>query len=34
MMLYRGIEVTYETIRDWNDKFASPTAKKARFKFG
>jgi putative transposase len=30
MMLYRGIEVTYETIRDWNDKFASPTAKKIR----
>jgi putative transposase len=30
MMLYRGIEVTYETIRGWNDKFPSPTARKIR----
>ncbi len=31
MMLYRGIEVTYETIRDWNDKFASHLAKRIRY---
>ena len=30
MMLYRGIEVTYETIRDWNDKFAHQMARKVR----
>jgi putative transposase len=30
MMLYRGIEVTYETIKDWNDKFASQIAGEIR----
>ncbi len=30
MMLYRGIEVTYETIRDWNSKFASHIANQIR----
>ncbi|MDZ4876929.1 MAG: hypothetical protein CLLPBCKN_006364 [Chroococcidiopsis cubana SAG 39.79] len=27
MMLYLGIEVTYETLRDWNDKFAQTYGK-------
>lgn len=30
MMLYRGIEVTYESIRDWVNKFSLPAAKKIR----
>jgi putative transposase len=30
LMLYRGIEVTYETIRKWNDKFAAQVAKAIR----
>lgn len=30
MMLYRGIEVTYESIRDWVHKFSLPAAKKIR----
>lgn len=30
MMLYRGIEVTYETIRDWNNKFAQQMANEIR----
>jgi len=30
MMLARGIEVTYETIRDWNGKFASHIANQIR----
>ena len=30
MMLYRGIEVTYETIRDWNGKFAQQIANEIR----
>lgn len=30
MMLYRGIELTYESIRDWVNKFSLPAAKKIR----
>ncbi|MEL6442360.1 MAG: IS6 family transposase [Cyanobacteria bacterium J06621_8] len=30
MMLYRGIEVTYESVRDWVDKFSGSAAKKIR----
>jgi putative transposase len=30
MMLYRGIDVTYETVRDWNHKFAQALANKIR----
>ena len=30
MMMYRGIEVTYESIRDWVNKFSLPAAKKIR----
>jgi putative transposase len=30
MILYRGIEVTYETIRDWNGKFAQQIANEIR----
>ncbi len=30
MMLYRGIEVSYESIRDWVNKFSLPAAKKIR----
>ncbi len=30
MMLYRGVEVTYESIRDWVNKFSFPVAKKIR----
>ena len=30
MMLYRGIEVNYETIRDWNSKFAQQMANEIR----
>ena len=29
-MLYRGIEVTYESIRDWVNKFSLPAAKRIR----
>ncbi len=27
-MLYRGIKVTYESIRDWTHKFSDPAARK------
>ena len=30
MMLYRGIEVTYEAIRKWNNKFAQSFANEIR----
>ena len=30
MMLYRGIELTYESIRDWFNKFSLPAAKKIK----
>ncbi|MEL6927207.1 MAG: DDE-type integrase/transposase/recombinase [Cyanobacteria bacterium J06600_6] len=30
MMLYRGIEITYESIRVWVRNFSSPAAKKIR----
>jgi putative transposase len=32
MMLYRGIEVTYETIREWCQKFGQPYANQLRRK--
>ena len=30
MMFYRGIEVTYESTRDWVHKFSSPATSKIR----
>jgi putative transposase len=32
MMLYRGIEVTYETIREWCQKFGQPYSNQLRRK--